>query len=257
MYGETDVSALDVGSRTASCHPVLTHIPFFIYVPAKWEAQIGVEELRANTQRVVSNVDVTPTLLDLWGMAGIDPSDGAVPPMDGQSLLSPISEERSVWCFNLPVWSALPTAALGVYSRDRMAYMRSEFDEILYMNSSDWVDKSQWRRWDSPTEADRVWLSEALGAYELLEPYMRKIQTANPTLMEGLSQGPRPAAPWAIWREVLPFWRMPGGYDCISDGVALGLGDRSEYHGGASYEVRTATKKSTDSMGPQDTQEFG
>ena|GEM_PF-2956451 len=195
MYGETDASALDVGSRTASCHPVLTHIPFFIYVPAKWEAQIGVEELRANTQRVVSNVDVTPTLLDLWGMAGIDPSDGSVPPMDGQSLLSPISEERSVWCFNLPVWSALPTAALGVYSRDRMAYMRSEFDEILYMNSSDWVDKSQWRRWDSPTEADRVWLSEALGAYELLEPYMRKIQTANPTLMEGLSQGPRPAAP--------------------------------------------------------------
>lgn len=186
IYGEPGAPPLDIGRRALSCHPFVIRIPFFIYVPAKWEAHINVENLRANTSRMVSNVDIMPTLLDLWGIAGIDSVEGALP-MDGQSLMTPVSEERSVWCFNQPVWSTLPNAAFGVYSHERLAYIHSQSNEILYMNSSDWMGESQWHHWDSPTAADRAWLSQTLAEHERLEPYMLKIQAANPSLMQGLS----------------------------------------------------------------------
>lgn len=117
--------SLMVGARVASCEPVYANAPLMVYVPRKWQERLGLDpaRLRSNTARVTSHVDLAPTVLSLWSL---EPTT----PMDGRSLLKPIDDDRTAYCFTSPSWAIHEISGLGARRGDLYVYTRRNLSRV-------------------------------------------------------------------------------------------------------------------------------
>ena len=74
------------------------HVPFWIYIPKSLQGNIaGIENLRDNASKAFGNQDITPTILDLYGLYDLPSLSQFRDLMQGGSLLRKIDESRPVY----------------------------------------------------------------------------------------------------------------------------------------------------------------
>jgi glucan phosphoethanolaminetransferase (alkaline phosphatase superfamily) len=71
-------------------------IPLIIYLPAEFHRRFDIESLKENRSVNVSNLDIMPTLLDVFQISQRDPVKGLKYRMLGTSLFSPIDPKRKI-----------------------------------------------------------------------------------------------------------------------------------------------------------------
>ena len=73
-------------------------VPFWIFIPKSLHKKIaGLKNLRENTKKVVAQQDITPTILDLYGLYGLKSISEYQEIMQGESLLKRINESRPIF----------------------------------------------------------------------------------------------------------------------------------------------------------------
>jgi len=104
------------------CHfdEVLT-VPFFVHLPAQAAPPIR-ERVEANAEKPVANVDIAPTLADIFGY-------GPPPGLDyaGFSLFSIVPADRVVYCLTSNEWKQWSRPAFSLsQGRERFIFMADE-----------------------------------------------------------------------------------------------------------------------------------
>jgi arylsulfatase A-like enzyme len=168
------------GLRVSSCHPAIVRIPMFVYVPQKWRERLSVDDdaVRGNQHRLVSTVDVAATILDLWEIESAVERTG-VAPLDGQSLLEPIAEERAAYCFNSASWNLRQGSGFGVYGQERAIYGRTDF---AHLHAYDSASEETWTESNpgEPASADDLaWLETLVGRAPFLRAYVDHVAPAS------------------------------------------------------------------------------
>ena len=157
------------GERIESCHPVLTEIPLFVYVPPKWRARLGSRfaALQGNGSRVVSNVDIFSTVLDLWGQQATD--------VDGFSLLTQISTDRATYCFTNPRWARWLLNGYAAVGSQRYVYDREDFAHAQRFDPSDRRPIDLQLSGSPLNDADRKW-RDAVMSVPFARDYLRYVE---------------------------------------------------------------------------------
>ncbi len=163
--------AFQDGVRVRSCHPAITSIPMFVYLPDKWAGQIdgGREALQVNQDRPISTVDVVPTVLQLWGIEQTARGPRAV---DGRSLLEPIAAERAAFCFNTAGWQLQPGSGFGVMDSERAIYGRSDLERLHVYDLDDPSSLAERGPGAAPGPDERVWLERIVRDAPFVAPYL-------------------------------------------------------------------------------------
>ncbi|MGO8992588.1 MAG: sulfatase-like hydrolase/transferase [Polyangiaceae bacterium] len=87
----------DRPQRTRSFYEDVLSVPLWVHLPASaTETSAQSAALRDNAPRRVSNLDIFPTILDVWG----DRPEEWQPPLGGKSLLRPDAGEGSMLCLS-------------------------------------------------------------------------------------------------------------------------------------------------------------
>ena len=74
------------------------HVPFWIFIPKSLQGNIpGIENLKANASIAFGNQDITPTVLDLYGLYDLPSLSQFRDLMQGGSLLRKIDESRPIF----------------------------------------------------------------------------------------------------------------------------------------------------------------
>lgn len=119
------------GGRIESCHPLLTRVPFFVYVPESLRGEGSFHAaMKSRREALVSHVDVTPTILDLWGVEPVEP-------VDGISLGSPTATRDYVLCFTCPSWARWLLNGFGVIGTEEYFSVREDFEHPLVYDTDD------------------------------------------------------------------------------------------------------------------------
>jgi arylsulfatase A-like enzyme len=169
------------GLRVRSCHPSIVSIPMFVYLPDKWRRALDIDRagIEANHSRLVSTVDVVPTILDLWGrseLAGQADLDG----LDGHSLLEPLPDDRTAFCFNTAAWSLDRGSGFTVLGRDTAIYDRGDLPHAHVYELDDpsvWADRGPGRE---PTDEELQWVDDLVEREPFLRPYVDHIGARTP-----------------------------------------------------------------------------
>jgi glucan phosphoethanolaminetransferase (alkaline phosphatase superfamily) len=83
------------------CHFIETiAVPLWLYLPPTLVAQRDMSALKHNLTETVQNLDILPTLLDCIGAWDSPATEPLRRPLLGQSLLRPLTAERTVWITN-------------------------------------------------------------------------------------------------------------------------------------------------------------
>lgn len=103
-------------SRLQSPFDEFIHIPLLIHLPKRWlqSRPKQVDHLRAATRKNVSNLDLLPTLADLWGVDGPPENARRLETLEGRSLAEPTDPDRLLMmtnCSDIRRWSK-PALAL-------------------------------------------------------------------------------------------------------------------------------------------------
>jgi arylsulfatase A-like enzyme len=75
-------------------------IPLFAYIPPSLLTQAQRVALRNNQKSITSNIDLVPTLLDLWNIKQSDQWKPYTERLTGHSLLKKIPEDRNIITLN-------------------------------------------------------------------------------------------------------------------------------------------------------------
>lgn len=158
------------GGRNESCHPTITEIPFFVYVPPAVRDRLTTRmtTLTANATQVASNVDVFPTVLDLWQQP--PPSH-----LDGRSLLRPAPEDRVVACFTTASWVSWWMEGLMLASDSHYLYLREDFPDLQAFDPGDGRAAALELRGREPTGAEREWFDRNVAGNEVLRGVMKRL----------------------------------------------------------------------------------
>ena len=83
-------------SRLENYYQELLAIPFFLYVPSRYQAHLDAEypDWRGNTAKPTANIDVVPTLANLLGIHHDPEIRKILAELDGKSVLQPLPEGR-------------------------------------------------------------------------------------------------------------------------------------------------------------------
>jgi arylsulfatase A-like enzyme len=83
------------------CHFVETvSVPLWLYLPPGLVAQREMNALKHNLTKTVQNLDILPTVLDCIGAWDLPATEPLRRPLLGQSLLRPLTAERTLWITN-------------------------------------------------------------------------------------------------------------------------------------------------------------
>jgi glucan phosphoethanolaminetransferase (alkaline phosphatase superfamily) len=170
---------VDQGQRTDSCHPAITHIPMFVFVPERWQRQReqAVEALRENRDRVVSNVDILPTMLALMGFGEVGTGpDGS---FDGHSLTEPVPAGRTAMCFTEPGWDTWLKSGVGLFSEQRLLYVREDFPALMHFAPRH-IESTAPVGGRAADAADWAWLAEQADQYPLIARALQDIAAKHP-----------------------------------------------------------------------------
>ena len=174
VEGREIATDLQNGERIESCHPVLAHIPMWMYVPPKWQAKLGPRfaTLRENASRTVSLVDVFPTVLDLWGQQ--KPSD-----IDGLSLLQPIPQDRVAVCFTASPWLRWLSTGYALIDQQHFTYRREDFLHVQVFDVRDEEARVHQLRGRSATDADIRRVRAQIAGWPILERFETFVTEAS------------------------------------------------------------------------------
>jgi glucan phosphoethanolaminetransferase (alkaline phosphatase superfamily) len=75
-------------------------IPLIVYLPEKAIGKINTDQLRRNRRKMVSNIDIAPSLVDLLGLQGGLHKKNALANYSGYSLFSKIPDDRVLITMN-------------------------------------------------------------------------------------------------------------------------------------------------------------
>ncbi len=166
LPGKRIATDLETGERIESCHPVLTNVPFFVYVPPGHD--LDLTTLRANSGRAVSTADVFPTVLGAWELP---PTTGGATP-DGLSLWEPIPADRHVLCFTAPPWARWLLTGIAIFDSERAIYVREDFDhpQVFRLDEPN-LYREQYAG-EPPSADDKAWLEAAAKKDPLVKQYL-------------------------------------------------------------------------------------
>lgn len=143
-------------------------IPFWLRLPDGEAASERGRQLRANANRVVANLDLYPTVLDLLGYEGATSARLA----DGRSLLEPVPDDRPLVMLNTGAfrqWALAPFA----FTRDGLLLIfhdGSRRFELTRLRDPDGADL-----WPGlPASARAAWLGELAGYPALTDILVRR-----------------------------------------------------------------------------------
>lgn len=105
-HGEDVFKARDTQRTEGAEYEEVLRIPFLMHVPANISAKIK-KTLRSNTNRLVSNLDIAPTLLDILSLRLPNPYK-----YFGYSLLEEIPHNRLSICMSTNEWRKWPSTGL-------------------------------------------------------------------------------------------------------------------------------------------------
>lgn len=172
------------GQRIESCHPTITRIPMFLYIPKALQKTIGpeaVEALRANRGRVVSTLDIVPTLLDLLESSAQREVDLPTPTeLDGTSLLEPVSRERTALCMTEPGWETTLKSGIGVFGHDRSFYVREDFKHPYVFDPSEPMYSNEPTGGRPASEEDWTWVAGAAERDRQIAESFRRVADRTP-----------------------------------------------------------------------------
>ncbi len=173
------------GLRVDSCHPRIVQIPMFLYVPERWRRRLDISRsaLETNEERVVSSVDVVPTLVDALSLSDVMDSV-ELEPFDGRSLLERIPRSRHALCTTRPPWNMANKGGIGIFGLDRIAYFRRDFQRMCWFDpkkASIWEERAPGHE---ATRADREWFREVLEREPVVKRYFEYATSDKPLLEE-------------------------------------------------------------------------
>jgi phosphoglycerol transferase MdoB-like AlkP superfamily enzyme len=95
-HGEDDKLEHSKVHRLYGFYDEITNIPFLIRIPRTWATSHSEEmaSLSENEKRLVSNLDVVPTILDALGCYADTSNRSLLSALSGQSLLQPVPADR-------------------------------------------------------------------------------------------------------------------------------------------------------------------
>lgn len=165
--------------RFESCHPYIAQIPMLLYVPDAWMHRLGLQpqQLQANAQRVSANIDILPTVLDLWGLQPAGP-------IDGYSLLRPVPDERHTECYIRPSWSMSYTSGVNILTRDQAIYLRADFNHAVRFDVQDAAAHMEYQGGERLRAEDLSTLAKIRESDELLDRYIDTLLEYSPALLD-------------------------------------------------------------------------
>ncbi len=143
-------------------------VPFWLHLPLQVRTPAVTAQLKANTGRRVSNLDITPTLFAAMGLQGELPAT-VTTPLDGHSLLGPLPEDRVLPFVNNTEIRQASRRGFTLVVRDRK-YLFFERESGCEEHLYDWrTDPDEQRDlWPLATAAERkLWYGRIQG-YPLL-----------------------------------------------------------------------------------------
>ena len=152
-------------------------VPFWVHLPPSIAAaEPGLmDALRGNARARTGNVDIVPTVLDLWGLWPLT-GDVAALPISGHSLLRPIPADRRMICTNSAPIRAWRRAALAVYYGD-LKWLADEKGFYVYDLATDPREEHNLRDEVAPTARARF-----LGAVARRKSLRTRLERLEPDL---------------------------------------------------------------------------
>ncbi len=153
------------GQRIESCHPTITRIPMFMYVPESLRDAMNpaaVEALQHNRNRVVSTLDIVPTLIDIVEQtARTDVTLESPVDVDGTSLLDSLDKGRTALCVTEPGWETTLKSGIGVFGRDSSFYIREDFQTPYVFDPSEPIRSNHPTGGRPASDEDWAWIADA------------------------------------------------------------------------------------------------
>lgn len=128
-------------------------VPMFVHLPDSMVAAEpgAVKALMANRSRRVGNVDLVPTLLDVWGRWPIRGGGQKRPALVGRSLIRPVAEDRTLVTVNTGDLRAWSEEGFALYKGHRKL-LADEYGVFFYDLLADPAEKSD--RYGSLSDAE-------------------------------------------------------------------------------------------------------
>ena len=98
-HGESLMEHHNIGHVESNYYETIA-IPLFAYIPSTLLTQAQRVALRNNQKSITSNIDLVPTLLDLWNIKQSDQWKPYTERLTGHSLLKKIPEDRNIITLN-------------------------------------------------------------------------------------------------------------------------------------------------------------
>lgn len=145
-------------------------IPFWIYIPQQLQQRFATERLRTALSRNVSNLDIVPTVLTLFGMHQSPEIQRLAASLPGQSLFEPVAPNRPILITN-----SNETMRTDV----GMSLIRGDFQYILKLSTRP-VTEELYNFADDPAETRNLWHSVSQAERDsVLAEFRRFSETAE------------------------------------------------------------------------------
>ncbi len=154
-HGEDDKLEHSRVHRLYSFYDEITNIPFLIRTPRVWETSHSEEMafLHENEKRLVSNLDVVPTILDVLGCYADTSNRSLLSALSGQSLLQPVPPDRYLIALSTNDIRQWEHEGFGIY-RQNLRFVYSDLEGArLYDVATD--PHQQVDLWPSANDATR------------------------------------------------------------------------------------------------------
>lgn len=94
-------------------------VSFFMKIPQKLQKKYDLSAVAGNLNKVVSNTDLAPTLIDLYNLRNDPEVSPVIPQLPGKSLLQPIPADRKVIVSSNTEYAVMRDEhGIGIYGKD-------------------------------------------------------------------------------------------------------------------------------------------
>jgi len=138
----------------AHFHYESMHVPFWIFIPRSLQAKIaGMNNLKDNTKKIVSNQDIPATILDLYGLYDLGSIAQFRGRMQGGSLLRKIDESRPIFSLN--------QTDISMIAGNHGLSLIADGKKYLIEVTNNKVEEQVYDLYKDPKETNNLWSSLA------------------------------------------------------------------------------------------------
>jgi glucan phosphoethanolaminetransferase (alkaline phosphatase superfamily) len=156
-----------------SAYEERVRIPFFVRVPAGLIGQQELANLAQNTDKIVSNIDIVPTVADLIGAASNNQNAQLLSQLKGKNLFRPIPDDRIAFVSHYNDPSSVPKSAFGIFQKQlRFVWNSVEGPQLFDLSNDPKQNNDIW----PTTDKKDVFMEQILKYEKLNKMFHRKPQ---------------------------------------------------------------------------------